>query len=106
VSGWLLDTHVISELRRPHPSARVRSFIAGQRLEGLLFLPPYSPELSPAEHLWEALREDCFANTTFAGLDAVVNTLTAGLRVLEADPERIQSMTGFNWITSISLNAK
>ncbi len=35
MSGWLLDTHVISELRRPRPSARVRSFIAGQRLEDL-----------------------------------------------------------------------
>jgi predicted nucleic acid-binding protein len=35
VSGWLLDTNVISELRRPRPSARVRSFIEGQRLEDL-----------------------------------------------------------------------
>lgn len=35
MSGWLLDTHVISELRRPRPSARVRSFIAGLRLEDL-----------------------------------------------------------------------
>jgi predicted nucleic acid-binding protein len=35
VSGWLLDTNVISELRRARPSARVRSFIASQRLEDL-----------------------------------------------------------------------
>jgi toxin FitB len=35
VSGWLLDTNVISELRRPRPNARVRSFIGGQRLEDL-----------------------------------------------------------------------
>lgn len=35
MSGWLLDTNVISELRRPRPSARVRSFIASQRLEDL-----------------------------------------------------------------------
>jgi hypothetical protein len=35
VSGWLLDTNVISELRRPRPSARVRRFIASQRLEDL-----------------------------------------------------------------------
>ena len=35
MSGWLLDTNVISELRRPRPSARVRSFIAGQRLDDL-----------------------------------------------------------------------
>jgi predicted nucleic acid-binding protein len=35
LSGWLLDTHVISELRRPRPSARVRRFIASQPLESL-----------------------------------------------------------------------
>ncbi|MBU6257639.1 MAG: type II toxin-antitoxin system VapC family toxin [Burkholderiales bacterium] len=35
MSGWLLDTNVISELRRPRSSARVRSFIASQRLEDL-----------------------------------------------------------------------
>lgn len=71
----------------------------------LLFLPPYSPELNPAEHLWESLREDCFANHVFADLDAVEHALTAGLAALEADPVRTRSMTAFNWITSISLNA-
>jgi toxin FitB len=35
VTGWLLDTNVISELRRPRPSARVRAFVAGQPLESL-----------------------------------------------------------------------
>jgi toxin FitB len=35
VSGWLLGTNVISELRRPRPDTRVRRFIASQRLEDL-----------------------------------------------------------------------
>lgn len=35
MSGWLLDTNVISELRRPRPNARVRAFVAAQALEGL-----------------------------------------------------------------------
>jgi len=67
----------------------------------LLFLQPYSPELNLAEHLWEALREDCFANHAFADLDAVERSLTDGLRALEADPSRTQSMTGFKWTTSM-----
>jgi hypothetical protein len=71
----------------------------------LIFLPPYSPELNPAEHLWESLREACFANHVFANLDAVESALTNGLVVLESNPTRTQSMTGFKWITSISLNA-
>lgn len=35
MSGWLLDTNVISELRRPRPNARVRTFIAAQPLAEL-----------------------------------------------------------------------
>jgi len=71
----------------------------------IMDLPPYSPELNPAKHLWEALREDCFANHVFVDLDAVERSLSDVLRALEADPLRIQSMTGFNWITCIRLNA-
>ncbi len=53
----------------------------------LIYLPPYSPELNPAEHLWEAVREDCFANHVFADLDAVEVALTKGLVALESDPD-------------------
>ena len=71
----------------------------------LLFLPPYSTELNPAEHLWEALRERCFADHVLADLDAVEHVLTTGLRDFEADPRRTRSTTGFNCLTSISLKA-
>jgi len=71
----------------------------------LLFLPPYRPGLSPAEHLWQSLRQDCFANHVFADLDAVERALTRGLVATEADPQRAQSMIGFSWVTSIALNA-
>lgn len=71
----------------------------------LIYLPPYSPELNPAEHLWEAVREERFANHVFANLDAVEGALTKGLMALESNPARTQSLTGFDWVTSISLNA-
>ncbi|MFZ5556743.1 MAG: type II toxin-antitoxin system VapC family toxin [Pseudomonadota bacterium] len=35
MSGWLLDTNVISELRRPRPETRVVAFVAAQPLEQL-----------------------------------------------------------------------
>jgi hypothetical protein len=35
VTGWLLDTHIISELRRPKPEPKVTEFIRAQPLEGL-----------------------------------------------------------------------
>jgi predicted nucleic acid-binding protein len=37
VTGWLLDTNIISELRRPRPEPKVVAFIASQMLE-LLFI--------------------------------------------------------------------
>ena len=33
MSGWLLDTNVLSELRRPRPSPKVVAFVAAQPLE-------------------------------------------------------------------------
>jgi predicted nucleic acid-binding protein len=35
VTGWLLDTNIISELRRPRPEPKVTEFIRSQPLEGL-----------------------------------------------------------------------
>jgi toxin FitB len=35
VTGWLLDTNVFSELRRPAPEQRVVTFVASQPLEAL-----------------------------------------------------------------------
>ncbi len=35
MTGWLLDTNVISELRRARPNTRVRAFVAAQPLEQL-----------------------------------------------------------------------
>jgi predicted nucleic acid-binding protein len=35
VTSWLLDTNVLSELRRPRPERKVRTFIAAQPLDSL-----------------------------------------------------------------------
>ena len=35
MTGWLLDTNILSELRRPKPEPRVVAFIAAQPLEEL-----------------------------------------------------------------------
>lgn len=33
MTGWLLDTNVLSELRRSKPEAKVIQFVAGQTLD-------------------------------------------------------------------------
>ncbi|HTY51494.1 MAG TPA: type II toxin-antitoxin system VapC family toxin [Steroidobacteraceae bacterium] len=35
MTGWLLDTNIISELRRPKPETKVLAFVRGQPLEAL-----------------------------------------------------------------------
>jgi predicted nucleic acid-binding protein len=35
VTGWLLDTNILSELRRPRPEPKVIAFVAAQPLDGL-----------------------------------------------------------------------
>ena len=39
MTGWLLDTNILSELRRNRPESRVVAFVAAQKLE-LLFVSP------------------------------------------------------------------
>jgi predicted nucleic acid-binding protein len=41
VSGWLLDTNILSELRRPKPERKVLAFVAAQPLE-LLYVSAVS----------------------------------------------------------------
>ncbi len=57
--------------------------------------PAYSPELNPVEHIWEELREKQLANLALPSLDDVIDKVCEGLNRLEADPERLRSMTYF-----------
>lgn len=70
----------------------------------LHFLPPYSPELNPQEHLWDELREKHFHNNAFEGFQALEDHWATGLRALELDPETVRSITAWDWIiTSASI---
>ena len=61
----------------------------------LLPQPPGSPELNPAEHLWDDLRENETANRIFDSLEPLENALCNGINRLASDPERLRSMTNF-----------
>jgi len=62
----------------------------------LLFLPPYSPELQPAEHLWP-LTNTVLHNRHFATIDEREDTQAARCLALQARPELIRSATRFHW---------
>lgn len=69
----------------------------------LVFLPPYSPQLNPTEHIWDHLRENNFANKTFDDLTAVEDTLCDGLNDLVQSPSVVRSLTDFEWLKTLSL---
>lgn len=72
----------------------------------LKFVPPHRAESNPAESLWEALRQDCFANRLVAGLEAAEPAPTASMATLEADPARAPSVTGVECSLFMRWNAK
>ena len=62
----------------------------------LVFLPPYSPELQPAEHLW-ALSDKVLFNKTFDDLDQLENVLVAQCENLMASEDVVSRATLFYW---------
>lgn len=64
----------------------------------LLPQAPGSPELNPAEHLWDDLRENETANYLGASLEHLETVLCHGLNRLASDPEGLRSMTNFPYM--------
>ena len=62
----------------------------------LAFLPSYTPELQPAEHLWP-LANEAVANKHFATLKDLDVALSERCCTLAAMPEVIKAATHFAW---------
>lgn len=63
----------------------------------LIEQPSYSPELNPAERVFEHLRAR-IEGEVYPSLDAKVAAVDALLEQLDAHPERVRSLTGWHWI--------
>ena len=60
-------------------------------------LPPYAPELNPAERVFQELRAR-IEGRTFPTLAAKCEATEMELRKIAADPERVRRLTGWTWI--------
>jgi transposase len=67
----------------------------------LIRLPPYSPELNPAEQIWNVLRRDYFANRVFDSLNATTEQAELGLAEMAANKSAIHRLTNWPWISVI-----
>lgn len=64
---------VISDNARYHHAALHRAWREARAPRfAVNFLPPYSPELNPAERVWKLTRRLCLHNRYFATLDEVI----------------------------------
>jgi transposase len=70
----------------------------------LIQLPPYSPELNPAERVWNLLRRDYIANKYFETLEEAMVQTTQGLADFKSNKKKMKSLTCWPWISRI-LNA-
>jgi transposase len=62
----------------------------------LLFLPPYSPELQPAEHLWP-LTNTALTNRHFPSFEELEDAQAARCVALQARRALVRSTTLFQW---------
>lgn len=84
--GLVLDgsgTHQATTMRWPEQLVR-------------LPLPPYSPELNPAETVFRLLRAE-LSNRCFQDLDELEAAITAVFQQCWAKPGQLRSRTGYPW---------
>jgi transposase len=67
----------------------------------LIKLPPYSPELNPAEQIWNVLRRNYFANCVFDSLAAATGQAELGLTEMAVNKLAIRQLTNWPWISAI-----
>ncbi len=76
-----------------HTSLEVGKFIKKnkKRLE-ILWLPPYSPDFNPIEHLWKYMRDNVSHNTFFSTIEELKNVLSEFFKKTYSTPQKIKTL--------------
>ena len=89
---------IIWDRAQIHRSLRVRRYMETHRDRiATTYLPPYAPELNPAENIWEYLRSNKLANTVYDGYDDIVDKASDAWMFFAEDKDRIASITTRDW---------
>lgn len=91
LSNWKLDVVVWDGA--PAHKAKVMQELSTKRL----LLPPYSPELNPAERVFEEVRAHV-EGKVYDSLKAKQEEVESLLKELQADPERVKRLCSWDWI--------
>ena len=79
-----------------HRSKKVKD-IKGLIIE---FLPPYSPELQPAERLWQLIDEP-LVNQHFETIGEIEEILVKRCNILNGMTKEIRDLTNYYWLADI-----
>lgn len=91
---WALDT-VIWDGASSHRGQDMGTLPMNQ-----IFLPPYSPELNPAERIFEEVRRE-IEGFVYPSLQAKQDRIHQFLRRLRADKQRLASLVAWDWIADV-----
>jgi transposase len=72
----------------------------------ILLLPPYSPELNPAELIWRQLRQRKLSNRIYATIDDLEVAVDEAWLWISARHKEISSLCLFPWIKSALIKCK
>lgn len=64
----------------------------------ILKLPPYSPQLNPAENMWDEIREKFFGNISFPSMSHLEKHLVAAALHYENSLDVVSSICNWNWM--------
>lgn len=68
----------------------------------LLPLPPYSPELNPMENVWEYLRKNKLAITTWDTFEEIMDACCEAWNFFANDKSSVKSITQRNYAKAVS----
>lgn len=88
----IVDNHSV------HRSREVREFVKSKKGKlRLFYLPPYSPELNPDEHVWNYLKNHKIGRQTTKNGFELSKRVESIMRSLQKMPEKIKSFFRHPW---------
>lgn len=68
----------------------------------LVHLPPYSPQLNPAERVWLYLRERFLSLCLFETTEDIVDVCCKAWNAFASNPDQVRSLTFYPWSRQVS----
>ncbi len=96
-ASWLGGQGVAALVWDNAPAHRAKVVKAAEASPPLCFLPPFSPELNPAERVFAEVRRH-IEGRPYESLDEKVRAAEAFLSGLSGDPERVRRLAGWRWV--------